>query len=78
MIELLIFTSMLSCLIKQKKAKQSASAFCSMLRRSGWYFVPCKYDHVAVLLAALPMQLVEQGPKGIFGSKNIRSWSSAF
>ncbi|BAG40210.1 putative conjugative transfer protein TraC [Orientia tsutsugamushi str. Ikeda] len=47
------------------KAKQSASAFCSMLRRSGWYFVPCKYDHVAVLLAALRMQLVEQGPKGV-------------
>ncbi|SPR13314.1 conjugal transfer protein TraC [Orientia tsutsugamushi] len=54
---------------KIKKAKQSASAFCSMLRRSGWYFVPCKYDHVAVLLAALPMQLVEQGPKGILGQK---------
>ncbi|QES95914.1 TraC family protein [Orientia tsutsugamushi] len=54
---------------KTKKAKQSASAFCSMLRRSGWYFVPCKYDHVAVLLAALPMQLVEQGPKGILGQK---------
>ncbi|KJV54863.1 putative conjugative transfer protein TraC [Orientia chuto str. Dubai] len=44
-----------------KKAKQSASAFCSMLRRSGWYFVPCKYDHLAVLLASLPMQLVKQG-----------------
>ncbi|SPR02814.1 conjugal transfer protein TraC [Orientia tsutsugamushi] len=27
---------------KTKKAKQSASAFCSMLRRSGWYFIPCK------------------------------------
>ncbi|WP_371220800.1 TraC family protein [Orientia tsutsugamushi] len=54
---------------RSMKAKQSASAFCSMLRRSGWYFVPCKYDHVAVLLAALPMQLVEQGPKGILGQK---------
>ncbi|KJV71557.1 F pilus assembly Type-IV secretion system for plasmid transfer family protein [Orientia tsutsugamushi str. TA763] len=41
---------------RSMKAKQSASAFCSMLRHSGWYFVPCKYDHVAVLLAALPMQ----------------------
>ncbi|SPM46039.1 conjugal transfer protein TraC [Orientia tsutsugamushi] len=49
---------------KIKKAKQSASAFCSLLRRSGWYFVPCKYDYVAVLLAALPMQLFEQGQKG--------------
>ncbi|KJV54767.1 putative conjugative transfer protein TraC [Orientia chuto str. Dubai] len=50
-----------------KKAKQSASAFCSMLRRSGWYFVPCKYDHLAVLLASLPMQLVEQGSNNIIG-----------
>ncbi|KJV54981.1 conjugal transfer protein TraC [Orientia tsutsugamushi] len=50
---------------KTKKAKQSASAFCSVLRRSRWYFVPCKYDHVAVLLAALTMQLVEQKAKAI-------------
>ncbi|BAG41208.1 putative conjugative transfer protein TraC [Orientia tsutsugamushi str. Ikeda] len=41
---------------KTKKAKQYASAFCSMLRRSKWYFVLCKYDYVAMLLAALPMQ----------------------
>ncbi|KJV90653.1 conjugal transfer protein TraC [Orientia tsutsugamushi] len=50
---------------KTKKAKQSASAFCSVLRRSRWYFVQCKYDHVAVLLAALTMQLVEQKAKAI-------------
>ncbi|KJV71725.1 TraC family protein [Orientia tsutsugamushi] len=54
---------------RSMKAKQSAPAFCSMLRRSGLYFVPYKYDHVAVLLAALPMQLVEQGPKGVLGQK---------
>ncbi len=41
------------------KAKTAASQFCSNMRRSGWYFVPCKYDHLAVVLASLPMQLVE-------------------
>ena len=44
---------------KQAQVKQSASQFCSMLRRSGWYFVPCKYDHLAVVLGSMPMQLVE-------------------
>lgn len=50
---------------KKDKAKQSASQFCSMLRRSGWYFVPCKYDHLAVVLASMPMQLVEEMPYSI-------------
>ena len=61
---------------EEEKAKQSASMFCSMLRRSGWYFVPCKYDHLAVVLASMPMQLVEEvngfiGDRfnGIFGQK---------
>ncbi|KJV52475.1 putative conjugative transfer protein TraC [Orientia tsutsugamushi str. Gilliam] len=40
-----------------------------MLRRSRWYFVPCKYDHVAVLLAALTMQLVEQSQSNRLLSK---------
>jgi conjugal transfer ATP-binding protein TraC len=61
---------------KKEKAKQSASQFCSQLRRSGWYFVPCKYDHLAVVLASMPMQLVEEMPYSvtnrfnkIFGSR---------
>ena len=46
------------------------------MRKNGWYFVPCKYDHLAVVLASLPMQLVEAIPnslsnkfKGIFSPK---------
>ena len=50
---------------EKEKAKQSASQFCSQLRRSGWYFVPCKYDHLAVVLASMPMQLVEEMPYSI-------------
>lgn len=53
---------------KNSRAKGSAFQFCSMLRRSGWYFVPCRYDHLAVVLAAMPMQLVEE-TKSWFGSK---------
>ncbi|WP_103896859.1 TraC family protein [Rickettsia fournieri] len=58
------------------KTKVSASQFCTYLRRSGWYFVPCNYDHLVVLLASLPMQLVEAIPntlsnkfKGILSPK---------
>lgn len=61
---------------KSEQAKQSASIFCSQLRRSGWYFTPCTYDHLAVVLATMPMQLVEEsknsiglGLHGIFGQK---------
>ncbi|MCC8399461.1 MAG: TraC family protein [Rickettsia endosymbiont of Platyusa sonomae] len=53
---------------EKEKAKQSASQFCSQLRRSGWYFVPCKYDHLAVVLASMPMQLVEE-VKGFIGDR---------
>ncbi len=45
---------------EKDKAKQSASQVCSMLRRSGWYFTPCTYDHLAIVLASMPMQLVEE------------------
>lgn len=52
---------------RKEQAKQSASVFCSMLRRSGWYFVPCKYDHLAVVLASMPMQLVEKNQSPFTG-----------
>ncbi|KJV80648.1 F pilus assembly Type-IV secretion system for plasmid transfer family protein [Rickettsia hoogstraalii str. RCCE3] len=52
---------------QKNKAKGSASQFCSHMRRSGWYFVPCKYDHLAVVLASLPMQLVEAAPNSLMG-----------
>ncbi|KJV76209.1 putative conjugative transfer protein TraC [Rickettsia hoogstraalii str. RCCE3] len=70
---------------KKNKAKGSASQFCSHMRRSGWYFVPCKYDHLAVVLASLPMQLVEAAPNSLVGkfnrfnnifNKRLRSWRS--
>lgn len=55
---------------QKNKAKGAASQFCSQLRRSGWYFVPCKYDHLAVVLASLPMQLVEAIPNSLVGKFN--------
>ncbi|QCS24397.1 conjugal transfer protein TraC [Rickettsia parkeri] len=55
---------------QKNKAKGSASQFCAQLRRSGWYFVPCKYDHLAVVLASLPMQLVEAAANSLVGKFN--------
>ncbi|WP_341756991.1 MULTISPECIES: TraC family protein [unclassified Candidatus Tisiphia] len=47
-----------------KKVKDVAASYCSMMRRNGFYFVPCNNDHLAVMLASLPMQLVS-AEKGI-------------
>lgn len=44
------------------KVKVVASDYCSMMRRSGFYFISCNNDHLAVMLACLPMQQVESEP----------------
>jgi conjugal transfer ATP-binding protein TraC len=42
------------------KIKERQYEYRSMMRRNGFEFVPCSNDHIAVLLASLPMQLVEK------------------
>ena len=50
------------------KIKDRVSFTSSMLRRSGFNFKPCKYDHATILLSSLPMQLVEKKP-GLYFDK---------
>ncbi len=49
------------------KIKERVFEYRSIMRRSGFHFVPCASDHLAVLLSCLPMQLVEE--RRGFGSK---------
>lgn len=44
----------------REKAKATASQFAAMMRRNGFNFVSATNDHFAVLLSAMPMQLVEE------------------
>lgn len=53
---------------KPNKIKEMTHNYQAMMRRNGFHFVPCKYDHLAVLLNSLPMHMVEE-EKGIVGSK---------
>lgn len=45
---------------KQDKVKLAAKSYCSMMRRNGWNFIATRYDHLAHMLAAMPMALVEE------------------
>lgn len=38
----------------------AAKAYSSMMRRNGWNFVNTRYDHLAIMLAAMPMAMVEE------------------
>lgn len=42
------------------KVKLAAKSYCSMMRRNGWNFIETRYDHLAHMLAAMPMSLVEE------------------
>ncbi len=45
------------------KIKESAASYLAIMRRSNFNFVPCTYDHLAVMMAAMPMGLVEENKK---------------
>ena len=53
---------------KKDKVKLAAKSYASMMRRAGWKFIPCRYDHLAHVLAAMPMALVEE-MSGIYKKK---------
>ena len=44
---------------KPEKIRERTHAYRSMMRRNGFYFVPCIADHLPVMLSCLPMQGVE-------------------
>lgn len=50
------------------KLKERTFSYISQLRRQGFHLKSTDYDHMAVLLASLPMQLVEQ-TSSILGNK---------
>ena len=62
---------------KKDEVIPSSKNYASMMRRKGWGFAPVKYDHVAVMLACMPMGLVEEGSRGILGNKNLGGVGSA-
>lgn len=53
------------------KVINASKNYASMMRRKGWGFAPVKYDHVAVMLACMPMSLVEEGKQSIFGRRTV-------
>lgn len=42
------------------KIKERTHEYRSMMRRNGFHFVPCKNDHLPVMLSCFPMQSVEK------------------
>lgn len=52
------------------KISLAASNYASMMRKKKWGFVPSKSDHLATMLAAMPMSLVEEH-KTALGKKSI-------
>ena len=54
--------------VKKEKVKLEAKRYASMMRRNGWNFVSTKYDHLAHVLAAMPMCMVEE-ENGLFKKK---------
>jgi conjugal transfer ATP-binding protein TraC len=44
---------------QKAKVQLAAKAYSSMMRRNGWNFINTKYDHLAHMLAAMPMGMVE-------------------
>lgn len=45
---------------QKHKVAQAAKSYASMMRRNGWGFVGPRYDHLATMLACMPMALVEE------------------
>lgn len=45
---------------KVEKIKERTHEYRSMLRRVGFHFIPCMFDHLPVLLSCFPMQAVEE------------------
>jgi conjugal transfer ATP-binding protein TraC len=43
-----------------EKVKLAAKIYSSMMRRNGWNFINTKYDHLAHMLTAMPMCMVEE------------------
>lgn len=50
---------------KKEKVKLASKRYAGMMRRNGWGFIPTKYDHLAHVLAAMPMSMVEE-ERGLF------------
>lgn len=44
------------------KIKERVHEYRTMMRRSGFHFVPCLNDHLPVLLSCLPMHFIEEVP----------------
>lgn len=44
----------------KERVKLAAKTYSSMMRRNGWNFVATKYDHLAHMLAAMPMCMIEE------------------
>lgn len=44
----------------REKVAISAKTYSAMMRRNGWHFVTTKYDHLAHILNAIPMCMVEE------------------
>lgn len=53
---------------QKHKVAQAAKSYAAIMRRNGWGFVAPRYDHLAVMLASMPMALVEE-ERGSFGKK---------
>ncbi|MCP5363374.1 MAG: TraC family protein [Rickettsiaceae bacterium] len=50
---------------KKEKVKLASKRYAGMMRRNGWNFIPTKYDHLAHVLTAMPMSMVEE-ERGLF------------
>jgi conjugal transfer ATP-binding protein TraC len=48
---------------QKHKVAQAAKSYASLMRRNGWGFVGPRYDHLATMLACMPMSLVEEEGK---------------
>ncbi len=55
---------------RKERVKLAAKSYASMMRRNGWNFITTKYDHLAHILAAMPMALVEEAD-GYFKKKMV-------
>ena|GEM_PF-2474614 len=53
---------------QKHKVAQAAKSYAAIMRRNGWGFVAPRYDHLAMMLASMPMGLVEE-ERGSFGKK---------
>ena len=53
---------------QKHKVAQAAKSYAAIMRRNGWGFVAPRYDHLAMMLASMPMALGEE-ERGSFGKK---------